>query len=177
MRIASRCPDLPASAIRQMLEGLPDAERYRVVVRPLRYRSRPHLAAWTDFDAREIVLQVPEPFLPFGEVVAFGAKRRPGKGLRFIWLTEGVTFRTPRQVLRFLYCHEWMHWYLKERLGRKSSAETACDRFALWNYRRRSVTEGDAQAALGRDRPPGGADRSRATRGKRWRPAAARRRR
>src|SRR6185436_19314773 len=52
--------------------------------------------------------------------------------------TEGVTFRTPREVLRFLYCHEWMHWYLRERLGRKSAAETTCDRFALRNYRWRS---------------------------------------
>jgi hypothetical protein len=51
-------------------------------------------------------------------------------------------------VLRFLYLHEWMHWYLRERLGKKSAAETACDRFALRNYRRRVVTEDDAQAAL-----------------------------
>jgi hypothetical protein len=43
-----------------------------------------------------------------------------------------------------------MHWYLKERLGRKSAAETACDRFALRNYRRRTVTEDDAQDALRR---------------------------
>ncbi len=82
------------------------------------------------------------------EIVPYAAKRRPGKGMRFIWLTEGVTFRTPREVLRFLYLHEWMHWYLKERLGKKSSAETACDRFALRNYRRRTVTEADADAAL-----------------------------
>ena len=81
-------------------------------------------------------------------MVPYGARRRPGKGLKFIWLTEGVTFRTEREVLRFLYLHEWMHWYLRERLGKKSAAETACDRFALWNYRRRIVTEGDAEAAL-----------------------------
>jgi hypothetical protein len=43
-----------------------------------------------------------------------------------------------------------MHWYLKERLGKRSSAETACDRFALWNYRRRVVREIDADAALRR---------------------------
>ena len=133
-----------------MLAGLPDAAGYRVVVRPLRYRSRPHLAAITDFDGREILLQIPEPFESFGEVVPFGAKRRPGKGMRFIWLTEGVTFRTPREVLRFLYLHEWMHWYLKEQLGKRSSAETTCDRFALWNYRRRAVDEDDAQRALDR---------------------------
>ena len=63
-----------------------------------------------------------------------------------------MTFRTPRQVLRFLYLHEWMHWYLKEVLGKKSAAETACDRFALWNYRRRQVAAEDADAALRRVR-------------------------
>jgi hypothetical protein len=118
---------------------------------PLRYRERPHLSAWTDFEDRTITLQVPEPFYAFGEVIPYGARRRPGKGLRFIWLTEGVTFRTPREVMRFLYLHEWMHWYLGERLGRRSGAETACDRFALWNYRRRGpVTEEDAEEALRR---------------------------
>jgi hypothetical protein len=107
----------------------------------------------TDFSSRTITLQVPEPFHPFGEVVPYGARRRPGRGMRFIWLTEGVTFRTPRQVLRFLYCHEWMHWYLKERLGKRSAAETTCDRFALRNYLRRTVSESDAVEALRRERP------------------------
>lgn len=133
-----------------MLRGLPDAEGYALIVKPLRFRARPHLAAWTDFDARCITLQLPEPFVPFGEVVQYAAKRRPGKGFRFVWLSEGVTFRTPRDVLRFLYCHEWMHWYLKERLGRKAAAETACDRFALANYRRSVVGVTDADAALRR---------------------------
>jgi hypothetical protein len=87
--------------------------------------------------------------------VPYAARRRPGKGIRFIWLTEGVTFSTRAQVLRFLYLHEWMHWYLRERLGKKSQAETACDRFALRNYRRRVVTQEDAVAALRR----GGADK------------------
>ena len=53
-------------------------------------------------------------------------------------------------MLRFLYCHEWMHWYLREQLGRKSAAETACDRFALRNYRRREVSAEDATEALRR---------------------------
>jgi hypothetical protein len=150
MRIRSRCQGLPVERIRRVLSGLPEAERYVIEVKPLRYRQRPHLSAWTDFSERTITLQLPEPFLPFGEIVPFGAKRRPGKGLKFIWLTEGVTFRTEREVLRFLYLHEWMHWYLRERLGRKSAAETACDRFALRNYRRRTVTEDDALAALTR---------------------------
>jgi hypothetical protein len=135
-----------------MLSGLPEASGYDLRVKPLRYRERPHLAAMTEFADKTITLQVPEPFHPFGEVVPYGARRRPGSKIKFIWLTEGVTFRTEREVLRFLYCHEWMHWYLKERLGRRSAAETTCDRFALRNYRRRSVTVEDAQAAL---RPEG----------------------
>jgi hypothetical protein len=150
MRIRSTYDGLSVDRIKRALTGLPDARRYAVDIRPLRYRQRPHLSAWTDFAERTITLQVPEPFLPFGEIVPFGAKRRPGKGLKFIWLTEGVTFRTEREVLRFLYLHEWMHWYLREELGRRSAAETACDRFALRNYRRRTVTEDDAQAALSR---------------------------
>ena len=150
MDVRSELEDLPAARVRQLLDGLPDAAGYHVTVKPLRFRNRPHLSAWTDFERREIVLQVPEPFYPFGEVVPYAAKRRAGKGMRFIWLTEGVTFKTKRQVLRYLYCHEWMHWYLKERLGKKSHAETACDRFALRNYRRRVVTEEDADIALRR---------------------------
>ena len=152
MRVESKCPDIPAGRARQILAGLPDARGYRVLVKPLRYRTRAHLSAWTDFDGREIVLQVPEPFEPFGEIVPFAARRRPGKGPRFVWLTEGVTFRTPREVLRFLYLHEWMHWYLREVLGRRAAAETACDRFALRNYRRRVVTSEDADMALARRR-------------------------
>jgi hypothetical protein len=148
MRITSQVQELPVPDVRRMLSGLPDAPGYVIRVKYLRYRQRPHLSAWTDFEERSITLQVPEPFLAFGEVVPYGARRRTGKGLRFVWLTEGVTFRTRREVLRFLYLHEWMHWYLRERLGRRSAAETACDRFALWNYRRRTVTEGDAEAAL-----------------------------
>ena len=150
VRISSAIDGIGRDDVRRILAGLPPADRYRIHVKPLRYRSRPHLSAWTDFDDRSITLQLPEPFYPFGEVVPYAAKRRAGKGIKFIWLTEGVTFRTPREVLRFLYCHEWMHWYLRERLGRKSAAETTCDRFALRNYRRRTVTLADADAALQR---------------------------
>jgi hypothetical protein len=150
MRISSAIDGIGRDDITRILRGLPPAPGYAVHVKPLRYRTRPHLSAWTDFDDRSITLQLPEPFFPFGEVVPYAAKRRAGKGIKFIWLTEGVTFRTPREVLRFLYCHEWMHWYLREELGRKSAAETTCDRFALWNYRRRTVTDDDAQLALQR---------------------------
>jgi hypothetical protein len=150
VEVASTVSDLDGLRVRRMLRGLPEAEGYALVVKPLRYRTRPHLSAWTDFGGRRITLQVPQPFLPFGEVVPYAARKLPGKGLRFVWLSEGVTFRTPRAVLRFLYCHEWMHWYQRERLGRKGGAETACDRFALRNYRREAVGIQDALAALGR---------------------------
>jgi hypothetical protein len=148
VRITSDVPELTTDDVRRILSGLPEASDYAIHVKYLRYRQKPHLSAWTEFDRRTITIQVPEPFLPFGEVVPYGAKRRPGNRIRFVWLTEGVTFRTRREVVRFLYCHEWMHWYLRERLGRKSAAETTCDRFALRNYRRRVVTEGDAKEAL-----------------------------
>ncbi len=151
MRVTSAVPEMPAHAVLTAVEGLPPADGYDVHVKYLRYREKPHLSAWTDFEAKTITIQIPEPFLPFGEVVPYAARRRPGPGkMRFIWVTEGITFRTRREVIRFLYCHEWMHWYLRERLGRKAAAETACDRFALGNYRRPRVTEEDAQAALRR---------------------------
>src|SRR5437879_5382640 len=147
-RRMSRSPTRRPPPTRRRPRALPEAQGYKVVVKTLRYRHRPHLAALTDFGEHLIVLQVPVPFLPFGEIVPYAAKRAPGKGIRFLWLSEGLTFRTPREVLRFCYCHEWMHWYLRERLGKASAAETACDRFALLNYRRRVVRETDAEAAL-----------------------------
>ena len=148
MRITSTFEPLPPDAVQRALRGLPSADGYAVHVKPLRYRERPHLSAWTDFGERTITLQVPEPFFPFGEVVPYAARRRPGKRLRFIWLTEGVTFRTPREVLRFLYCHEWMHVWGTTTQGGRRVGETACDRFALQNYRRRAVTIEDAETSL-----------------------------
>jgi hypothetical protein len=155
MHVRSTDPRVDEATARRWIAGFPEAKDYDVLVRPLRYRTRPHLAAYTEFDERRITIQLPEPFLPFGEIVQYGAVRAPGKRMRFLWLSEGITFRTPREVIRFLYCHEWYHWYLKEELGRASAAETACDRFALGNYRRRAVTLDDARAAL--RRPPRGA--------------------
>jgi hypothetical protein len=134
---------------RRAIEGLPRTD-YEVVVKPLRYRTAPHLAARCEFEERRIVLQVPMPFRPFKEPVIFAARRRRGVGLRFAWVSETVPFRSRRDVLRFLYLHEWMHWYLHEVLGKKSAAETACDRFALQNFRRRTVSTADADAALKR---------------------------
>jgi hypothetical protein len=110
------------------------------------------LAAYTVFDDHSITLQIPEPFFPFGEVVQWGSKRMVAKGMKFVPLSEGVTFRSRAEVARYLYCHEWYHWYLYEVHKRGTSAEVACDRFALHNFRKRVVTLEDARAALRRAR-------------------------
>lgn len=149
MAITTELAELSTAAARRALAGLPRTG-YDVVIKPLRYRTHPHLAALCDFDGRQIVLQVPEPFKPFRELVYHGARRKSGQGMHFSWLSETVAFRSRRDVLRFLYCHEWMHWYLHEELKRKAAAETACDRFALRNFRRPRVTAADAGAALSR---------------------------
>jgi hypothetical protein len=149
MAIRSALPGFTTAEARRALNGLPRAG-YEVVVKPLRYRTEPHLAALCEFEERRLVLQVPVPFRPFKEPVVYAARRKRGFGFRFAWASETVYFRTRRDVLRFLYCHEWMHWYLHEVLGKASAAETACDRFALRNFRRRNVTTADADAALRR---------------------------
>jgi len=149
MLIHSDLDGLTDEQARRALDGLPRTD-YEVVIKPLRYRTLPHLAARCEFEERRIVLQVPVPFRPFREPVIYAARRKRGHGLRFAWASESVSFRLRREVLRFLYCHEWMHWYLKEVLGKRSAAETACDRFALRNFRRPNVSNADADAALQR---------------------------
>ena len=151
MRITSAVPELPPEDVEGLLAGLPEPDDYLVHVKYLRYREKPHLSAWTDFSERSITLQVPEPFFPFGEVVPYGAKRRPGgTKMRFIWLTEGVTFREPRDVLRFLYCHEWMHAMAPQLWPGRRVGETTCDRFAINNYLKETVTIADGERALKR---------------------------
>jgi hypothetical protein len=154
MVVRSELSGLSNADARRALDGLPRAGDYEVVVKPLRYRTRPHLAALCEFEERRIVLQVPVPFKTFKEPVMFAARRKRGHGIRFAWASETVQFRRRREVLRFLYCHEWMHWYLFEALGKGSAAETACDRFALRNFRRRRVSTDDADLALRRRRSP-----------------------
>jgi hypothetical protein len=149
--IRSELVGLTTAEARQALAGLPRCD-YEVVIKPLRYRFSPHLAARCEFEERRIVLQVPIPFRPFREPVIFAAHRKRGRGFRFAWVSETVRFGSKRDVLRFLYCHEWMHWYLHEVLRKGSAAETACDRFALRNFRRRVVTAEDADEALKRRR-------------------------
>ncbi len=149
--IYSELAEMTTAEARRALAGLPKTD-YDVVVKPLRYRSGPHLAALCDFDGHRITLQVPKPFHPFKERVYHGARRKRGQGMHFSWLSENVFFRSRRDVLRFLYCHEWLHWYLHEELKKGSAAETACDRFALRNFRRQRVTTDDANLALVRRR-------------------------
>jgi hypothetical protein len=135
MEMRTLLTDWAAARVHDALRGLPVAEGYRLVVKPLRYRTRPHLVAMCDFADKAITVQVPDPFEPFDERVPWRAKRVGAKGFRFQWDVENVRFRDRREVIRFLYLHEYYHWYLREILGRKSGAETACDRFALQNFR------------------------------------------
>jgi hypothetical protein len=148
MKIRSDLDGFSGEQALRALEGLPAPGDYEVVVKALRYRSRPSLSALCEFDVRRIVLRVPEPFRPFDEIVYHAARRKPGPGWNFEWVSETIPFRQRREVLRFLYCHEWMHWYLREALGRRSGAETACDRFALRNFQRPQVVIADAVASL-----------------------------
>ncbi|HSS62056.1 MAG TPA: hypothetical protein VLK30_11445 [Candidatus Limnocylindrales bacterium] len=148
LSIRSDLPGLKVAVVRRALAGLPSPGDYRVVIKPLRYRTRPSLSGLCEFDLGRIIVRVPEPFRPFAELVYVNARRKPGEGMRFAWLSERVRFRTRRDVLRFVYLHEWLHWYLREMCGRRAGAETACDRFALRNFRRRQVTVDDALEAL-----------------------------
>jgi hypothetical protein len=148
MSIRSDLQGLRVADVRRALSGLPSPGDYRVVIKALRYRTRPSLSGLCEFDLGRIIVRVPEPFRPFSELVYVNARRKPGEVMRFAWLSERVRFRTRRDVIRFVYLHEWLHWYLREMLGRRAGAETACDRFALRNFRRRSVTVDDALEAL-----------------------------
>lgn len=148
MSIRSDLPGLTVPHVRRALGGLPSPGDYRVVIKPLRYRARPSLSGLCEFDLGRIIVRVPEPFRPFSELVYVNARRKPGAGMKFAWLSERVRFRTRRDVLRFVYLHEWLHWYLREMRGRRAGAETACDRFAIRNFRRRQVTVEDAVEAL-----------------------------
>jgi hypothetical protein len=125
MAVRSTLPTHPPTKVRATLRGLPTATGYTVTVKALRYRTGPHLQAFTYWDHPEIVIQVPEPFRPFREVVDLGA-----------WGSPNVLFRTRREVIRFLYLHEFCHWWLYLTHGWGAAAEIACDRYAYTNYRR-----------------------------------------
>src|SRR5256885_14836777 len=129
LRARSAPPGFRGGGARRALSGLPSPGDYAVVIKPLRFRTRPHLSGLCEFDVGRIIVRVPEPFRPFDELVYVKAKRKPGVVMRFAWLSEKARFRTRRDVLRFVYLHEWLHWYLREMQGRRSGPETAWDRF------------------------------------------------
>lgn len=141
MPIQSRLAEFPPARLRRILADLPRARGYRLEVKPLRYRTGPHLQALCDYEQRTLTVQVPEPFQAFRQRIPYRAKRiksRAARGdqFRFRWFYRDIVFRTKTEVIRFLYCHEYYHYYLHEVLGKKGSAETACDRFALQHFRR-----------------------------------------
>jgi hypothetical protein len=101
-----------------------------------------------------IVVQIPEPFRRFRARIPYRAQRLRATGarrdpFRFRWFHRTVVFHTKTDVIRFLYCHEFYHYYLYEVLGRKGSAETACDRFALQHFRSRPRGAAAALQAAG----------------------------
>jgi hypothetical protein len=126
MAVRSTLASHSPAEIRAVLRGLPTATGYTVTVKPLRYRSRPHLVAFTFWDTAEMLIQVPEPFRPFRELVDLGSRKLPL-----------VPFRTRREVIRFLYLHEFCHWWLYLTHGWGTSAEVLCDTYAFDNFRRR----------------------------------------
>ncbi len=143
MTIESTVEEFPARRIQKILEDLPTDSGYRLEVKPLHYRTRPHLQALCDWTNKVITVQVPEPFRPFRERVPYKAKRirtraSYGNAMAFRWFYRDVLFRTKTEVIRFLYCHEYYHYYLHDVLRRKGMAETACDRFALEHFRQRT---------------------------------------
>jgi hypothetical protein len=120
------------SRVERVLEGLPVARGYEVVVKPIYWRKRPHVAALCEFSLRRITIQVPVPFFPFSEDVPYRAKRiRRRRRWHFRWYWRKLHFERPDELIRYLYLHEYYHWYLREVRGRRAMAETACDRFAL----------------------------------------------
>src|SRR5947207_13319141 len=128
MAVRSTLPSHTPAAIRAVLRGLPMATGYRVTVKPLRYRTRPHLVAFTFWESAEMLIQVPEPFRPFREFVDLGTRGFPL-----------VPFRTRREVIRFLYLHEFCHWWLYLTHGWGTSAEILCDTSAFDNLRKRTA--------------------------------------
>src|SRR5438105_15678161 len=104
MAIRSDLAGLTTAEARRVLDGLPRCD-YDILVKPLRYRWGPHLAARCEFDERRIVLQVPIPFRAFKEPVIYAARRKRGEGTRFASASETVRVRRKRDGLPFLQSH------------------------------------------------------------------------
>ena len=126
-RITTTAHGLTPERVRHALSGLPRADGYALHVKPLALPATPspvgldRLRRAHDHAAgARAVLPVRRDRALRRETATVGPQGWPAK---FIWLTEGVTFRTPREVLRFLYCHEWMHVYGTSARGSAESVK------------------------------------------------------
>ena len=96
-----------------------ETDGFEIHVKPLRYREKASPGRADRLPHADHHAPGPRRCLPFGEVVAFGAKRRPGRSIRVHLADRSVDVSEPRaEVLRFLYLHEWMPWYLHRDHGR-----------------------------------------------------------
>src|SRR2546426_10808228 len=132
MRIQSNLAGFSVSRLRRVLADLPRAKGYRLTVKPLRYRTGPHLQAECDYETKTITVQVPEPFRSFRQRIPYRAKRikslrQRGHAFAFHWFYRKIRFRTNTVLIRFLYCLEYHHYYLYELFHKKGSAQTALD--------------------------------------------------
>src|SRR5438477_267302 len=81
LSVRSDLPGLKVADVRRALAGLPSPGDSRVVIKPMRYRTRPHLGGLCEFDMGRIILRVPQPFRPFSAIrarmVGSGAMNQP----------------------------------------------------------------------------------------------------
>ena len=77
--VRSVLPGYTSIDARRALDGLPRTG-YEVVIKALRYRTAPHLAALCEFEEERLTLQIPVPFRPFREPVVYAARRQRGDG-------------------------------------------------------------------------------------------------
>src|SRR5947208_6605652 len=74
---------LKVADVRRALSGLPSPGDYRLVVKPLRYRTRRHLAGLCEVDVGRIIVRVAEACRAFSSRVYVKARRNPAAGIMF----------------------------------------------------------------------------------------------
>src|SRR5207249_11894753 len=129
VKIRSDRAEFSVSRVRRILANLPRAKGYRLAVKPLRYRTSPHLQAECDYEGKTIMVQVPEPFHPFRQRIPSRAKRlnsrrQRGNAFAFGWFYGNILFRPRGGVSGLLYCFEDYVYYVYVVLRKKGSAET-----------------------------------------------------
>src|SRR5437667_43589 len=105
VKIRSNLAEFSNSRLRRILADLPRAKGYRLTVKPLRYRTSPHLQAECDYESKTITVQVPEPFRPFRQRIPYRAKRiksrrQRGNAFAFRSSTSAEPFRVRKRLLR-----------------------------------------------------------------------------